>query len=139
MIRSPWFRASLPGPDTSCTVVAGQLQFSSWRGGLRSLLWTARVHHRLGSCPGLLGHSLAVDLRRRVLCTVSAWSSRSAVVAFERSEWHHGAARREISPRLTSSTFAVWDSESALLPLTWVEIDRRLGEASRRAGGSSAR
>lgn len=129
----PWFRTESANPVPTYTVVAEHLHVSSWPAGLRALVWAYRVHRRLRAFPGLRAHRFAMDIRNRALWTVSAWSTRSALVTFERSEWHHDAARKAISPHLRSSTFAVWDRDASLPPVSWLEIRHRIGEASRRA------
>ena len=128
MITLPWSTAD-PRADISCTVIAGRLPVRSVRDLPAVLAWTRRVRQQLATAPGLVGHGVALDLSALALWTVSAWTTRTDLARFERSEPHQ-AAESSLRPRLWPATFAVWTCTTAELPLPWTEIRRRVELAS---------
>lgn len=75
--------------------------------------------------PGLVGHTVAVDVASATLWTVSAWVDRGALARFERSAAHR-AAKNDLREFLAPSTFAVWDCPVRDLPIRWPEVRRRI-------------
>lgn len=89
------------------------------------LIWTYRARRSLARAPGLVGFQLGYDIRRSALWTASAWSTRTGLIHFERSEIHR-AAMAALRPVLRPSTFVVWTTDAAGLPSGWDEIQRRI-------------
>ena len=129
MITLPWTSTD-SRTDISCTVIAGRLPLRSVRDLPAVLAWTRRVRRQLATTPGLAGHGVALDLSGLALWTVSAWTTRTDLTRFERSEPHH-TATSTLRPRLWPATFAVWTCAADDLPLAWTEIRRRVEVAPR--------
>jgi hypothetical protein len=64
------------------------------------------------------------------LWTVSAWTSRTALTAFQQNAAHQ-AAETHLRARLRPATFAVWSCSAAQLPVPWPEIQRRIVAGTR--------
>jgi len=124
MITLPWTTAD-PRTDISCTVIAARLPLRSVRHLPAVLAWTRRVRQQLATAPGLAGHGVALELSGLALWTVSAWTTRTDLTRFERSEPHQ-AAESSLRPKLWPATFAVWTCTTAELPPPWTEIRRRV-------------
>ena len=83
-----------------------------------------------------VGHALAVELRARVLWTVSAWTDRADLTRFERSSTHRGAKDR-LRDDLAPSTFAVWRCPAGDLPIAWTDIRHRILDTTTRTETTS--
>jgi hypothetical protein len=59
------------------------------------------------------------------LWTVSAWTSRADLTAFEHSEAHQ-AAKTHLREQLRPATLAVWDCPATHLPIPWPDVQRRI-------------
>lgn len=130
VIALPWTTASTaPDPASACTVFAARLPLRSRRALPGAVRHAARIRRRLRAAPGLIGHTVAVDVAAATLWTVSAWDDRAALTRFERSAAHR-AAKNDLRERLTPSTFAVWDCPVRDLPLRWTEIRNRLAPSA---------
>ena len=77
-----------PSSSSTCEVMAGRLQWTSWRSTAHALISAHRVHCALRGCRGLVGHRFAVELRTRSVWTLSAWSTRTTLVEFSRGRAH---------------------------------------------------
>ncbi len=129
MIALRWKSASTPEPSGPCTVFAARLPLRVHRTLPGALRHAARLHRHLPATPGLVGHTLAVDIASATLWTVSAWDDRTALAQFERSAPHR-AAKNDLRGRLTASTFVVWACPVRDLPIRWSEIRGRIGSAA---------
>jgi hypothetical protein len=124
--RAPW-----PSTRAPVTVVAGRLPLRSWRSVPRVLVWVMRIRRTLRACPGVLGHRLGFDVRACALWTASAWSTRTALVHFERGEVHR-RAMTSLRPHVRPSTFVVWTTDGPGLPAGWDEVQRRIAAVEHR-------
>jgi hypothetical protein len=124
-------RATRLPTDDSVTVVAGQLPLLSWRSVLRVLVWTDRVRRSLADAPGLVGYQFGYDVGASTLWLASGWSTRTALIHFERGDAHCAAIAR-LRPLLRPSTFVVWTADPAKLPLGWDDIQRRIRAVQNR-------
>jgi hypothetical protein len=123
VITLPWTRAATP--SGTVTVIAARLPLRSVRSLPATLAWTWRLRRALRDAPGLAGYALAFQISGLALWTVSAWTSRTDITAFEHSDPHH-AAKTHLRERLRPATFAVWNCPAAQLPVPWPEIRRRI-------------
>jgi hypothetical protein len=92
------------------------------------MIWAWRIRRHLATAPGLVGHALALELSGPALWTVSVWSSRTQLVAFDRGDLHQ-YAKAALRPRLRPGTFAVWSCPASELPVGWTEVRRRIALA----------
>jgi hypothetical protein len=123
MITAPWTLAATP--SGSVTVIAARLPLRSVRSVPATLVWTWRLRRALRNAPGLAGYAFAMPISGSALWTVSAWTSRTALTAFQHNEAHQ-AAKIDLQARLRPATFAVWSCPAAQLPVPWPEIRRRI-------------
>jgi hypothetical protein len=82
-----------------------------------------RLLPELDETPAVVGYALRVTTAD--LWTVSAWSRRAALAAFDRGPLHD-AAKRELRPLLRPPTVAVWSARVADLPPSWADVTRRI-------------
>lgn len=130
VIALPWRTApTSTDPASACTIFAARLPLRSRRALAAALLHAARIRYDLRAAPGLVGHTVAVDLASTTFWTVSAWDGRTALARFERSAAHR-AAKYALRERLMPSTFAVWDHPVRALPIRWAEIRERFPPAA---------
>jgi hypothetical protein len=111
------------------TLIAARLPLRSWRSLLPALARARRLRRALREVPGAAGCSFAVQLRDPALWTVSAWTSRTDLTAFEQGAAHQ-AAKTDLLDRLRPATFAVWDCPGPLLPVRWSDVQRRIEDAT---------
>jgi len=123
VITLPWTLAATP--SASVTVIAARLPLRSVRSLPATLAWTWRLRRVLRDAPGLAGYAFAFQISGPALWTVSAWTSRTALTAFEHNEAHQ-AAKIDLLARLRPATFAVWKSPAGQLPVSWPEVRRRI-------------
>jgi hypothetical protein len=124
--RAAWSPAGEP-----ITVIAGRLPLQSWRSVPRVLVWTMRIRRSLRAAPGAVGYRLGIDVRTCALWTVSGWSTRTALIRFERGEVHRRAVAT-LRPYVQPSTFVVWTTDPADLPSGWDEVRRRMAAVQDR-------
>src|SRR4051812_11748506 len=122
-----WSQATAT-PSGRLTVIAARLPLRSARSLPATLAWAHRLRQTLPEVPGAAGCSFAVQLREPALWTVSAWTSRTELTAFEHSATHQ-AAKAALVDRLRPATFAVWDCPSDNVPVRWSEVRRRIAVA----------
>jgi hypothetical protein len=123
VITLPWTLVAIP--SDSVTVIAARLPLRSVRSLPATLVWTWRLRRALRDAPGLTGCAVACQISGSALWTVSAWTSRTALTAFEHNGVHQ-AAKVDLRARLRPATFAVWSCPAAQLPVPWPEIRRRI-------------
>ena len=128
----PWTKVTDVEPNIDCTVMASRLPLESYRDIPRFLRWTLRIRRRLAHTPGLIGYALDAQLLRKTFWTVSAWTGRADLGRFDRSE-PHAEAKGAIRPRIRPSTFVMWSSTTAELPVKWSDVRRRI-EVAHNAG-----
>jgi len=121
----PWIKTDTPEPDATLTVMASRLPLRSHRDIPRFLRHTWLVQRQLVRSPGLIGYSLDAHLLGKTFWTVSAWSSRPDLGAFDRSGPHH-AAKDAIRPTMQPSTFVMWTCPPEHLPISWDEVRERI-------------
>jgi hypothetical protein len=123
VIALPW---TLTGtPSGTVTVIAAQLPLRYVRSLPATLAWTWRLRRALRDAPGLAGYAFAFQISASALWTVSAWTSRTALTAFEHNSVHQ-AAKIDLRPRLRPATFVVWSGPAVQLPVPWLEVRRRI-------------
>jgi hypothetical protein len=123
VITLPWTLTATP--SATVTVIAARLPLRSVRSLPAILVWTWRLRRALRDAKGLAGYAFAFQTSGSALWTVSAWTSRTALTAFEHNEAHQ-AAKVDLHARLRPATFAVWNCPAAQLPVPWAEIRRRI-------------
>jgi hypothetical protein len=123
VITLPWTFAATP--SATVTVIAARLPLRSVRSLPATLAWTWRLRRALGDAPGLTGYAFAFQISESALWTVSAWTSRTALTAFQHNAVHR-AAKLDLRARLRPATFAVWSCPAAQLPVRWPEIRGRI-------------
>jgi len=123
VITLPWKLA--PTPSGIVTVIVARLPLRSVRSLPATMASTWRLRRALRDAPGLAGYAFAFQISGSALWTVSAWTSRTDLTAFEHSDPHQ-AAKVDLRPRLRPATFAVWNCPAAQLPVPWPEIRRRI-------------
>ena len=121
----PWIKTGIPEPDAGITVMASRLPLRSHRDIPRFLKHTWLVRRQLVRSPGLIGYSLDARLLGKTFWTVSAWSGRGGLGAFDRSGPHH-AAKGAIRPTMRPSTFVMWTCRPEDLPISWDEVRERI-------------
>jgi hypothetical protein len=124
VITLPWTLAAAT-PSGSVTVIAARLPLRSVRSLPATLAWTWRLRRALRDAPGLAGYAFAFQISGFSLWTVSAWTSRTELNAFEHNEAHQ-AAKIDLRARLRPATFAVWNCPATQLPVPWPEVRRRI-------------
>jgi hypothetical protein len=128
VLTVPW-TTTHPAPSAhTCTVIAARLPLISTHTVPAAVIWAWRIRRHLAGTPGLVGHALALEMSGQALWTVSAWSSRTQLLAFDRGDIHQNA-KAALRPRLRPATFAVWSCPASDLPLLWPEIRRRIAAA----------
>ncbi len=125
VITLPWTLAGTPSGTVTVTVIAARLPLRSARSLPSTLAWTWRLRRALRDAPGLAGYAFAFQISGSALWTVSAWTSRTDLTAFEHSDPHR-AAKIDLQARLRPATFAVWSCPAAQLPVPWPEVRRRI-------------
>jgi hypothetical protein len=123
VITLPWTLAA--SPSGTVTVIVARLPLRSVRSLPATLAWTWRLRRALRDAPGLAGYALAMSISGSALWTVSAWTSRTALTAFEHSDPHQ-VAKIDLQARLRPATFAVWSCPAEQLPVPWPEVRRRI-------------
>jgi hypothetical protein len=131
VLTAPWTTVAPFSPRNDCTVIAVRLPLRSLRSLPSTLNWTWRVRRQLDVTPGVAGHATALDLTDLALWTVSAWTSRTELIRFDRSELHQ-TAKSILWPHFRPATFAVWNCDHATLPVSWSEVRSRIESASQR-------
>ena len=86
------------------------------------------IRRQLGGTDGLIGYALDANLLHKTFWTVSAWSDREALAAFNRADPHRGAVIA-IRPAMARTTFVTWTCEGTDLPIRWEEVRRRINES----------
>jgi hypothetical protein len=132
VITLPWTRAVTP--TRSVTVIAARLPLRSLRSMPATVAWTWRLRRALRDAPGLAGYAFAFQICGSALWTVSAWTSRTELTAFERSDAHR-EAKTNLRARLLPATLAVWSCSAAQLPVHWREVRRRITAVAPAAPG----
>jgi hypothetical protein len=128
VITLPW---TLVGtPSATVTVIVARLALRSVRSMPATLTWTRQMHLALREAPGVAGYSFAFQISGSALWTASAWTSRTALTAFEHTDTHR-AAKTDLQARLLSATFAVGSCPPTQLPVPWPELRRRINAAAR--------
>jgi hypothetical protein len=128
----PWISVSRPAdPAGACTIFAARLPLRSYR-HMPQLLWfTVRIRAQLRHTPAILGYAFDLEMRRKTLWTMSAWTDRAGLARFDRTD-PHSAARQALRAVLLPSTFVVWTCPIDRLPVPWSETRERLSKASLR-------
>ncbi len=116
---------STTDPHSDCSVFAARLIVRSHHDIPGLLGWAAEVARQLGRAPGLLGYAIAPEPSVDTLWTVSAWSHRTDLLTFERSNVHQ-AAKQHLRGLLTPSTLAVWTCPADQLPIGWPDVRARI-------------
>ncbi|UYP18628.1 hypothetical protein OED52_18605 [Rhodococcus sp. Z13] len=130
MLSVPWTRTVPPdAADGTYTVMVGRLRPRSRRGLLPVLVWAARMRPVLARTPGAAGHTIGVDVVRPAVWIVSAWTSRTALSAFDHGGMHR-SAKVDLRTVLAPSTFAVWSCPAGALPPAWDEVRDRIDAVS---------
>jgi hypothetical protein len=129
VITLPWTLAAAT-PSGSVTVIAARLPLRSVRSLPATLAWTWRLRRALRDAPGLAGYAFAMPISGSPLWTVSAWTSRTELTAFQHNAAHQ-AAQTHLRARLQPATFAVWNCPAAQLPVPWPEVKRRIFAGAR--------
>ena len=132
MLTVPWKSAHAVAPTHTCTVIAARLPLRSSRAIPASVIWAWRIRRHLATTPGVVGHALALEAAGPALWTVSAWSSRTHLSAFDRSDLHQ-AAIDVLRPRMHPATLAVWSCAASELPAQWCDVRRRIAAGTARA------
>jgi len=127
----PWTKTGTPEPDAVLTVMASRLPLRSHRDLPRFFRHTWLVRRQLLRSPGLVGFSLDAHPLGKTFWTVSAWSSRPDLGAFDRSG-PHGAAKAAIRPTMRPSTFVMWTCHPEDLPISWDEVRERIAAVATR-------
>jgi hypothetical protein len=125
----PWTTLASLDPDTECTVMASKLPLRSHRHVPRFLYRTILIRRQLAHTPGLAGYGLNADLRGKTFWTVSAWTRRTDLGRFDRTD-PHKSAKDAIRPAMLPSTFVVWTCRASDLPIAWDEVARRIDAVS---------
>ena len=133
MLTLPWTTVHPALPTHACTIIAARLPLSSSRAIPASLIWAWRIRRHLATAPGVVGHALALEMAGPALWTVSAWTSRTHLSTFDRSDLHQ-AAIAALRPRLHPVTLAVWSCAASELPALWPDVRRRIAAGTERAG-----
>jgi hypothetical protein len=128
VITPPWTVAATP--SGTVTVIAARLPLRSVRSLPATLVWTWRLRRALHDAPGLAGYAFAMPISGSALWTVSAWTSRTELTAFQHNTVHL-AARTHLRARLRPASFAVWSCPAAQLPVRWPEVRRRIVAGTR--------
>jgi heme-degrading monooxygenase HmoA len=84
----------------------------------------------LAGAPGLIGYSLAVEIAGTTVWTVSAWTCRAALAAFDRTPAHR-SAKSELREQMLPSTLVVWTCPVEELPVSWTDARCRVTSAGR--------
>lgn len=135
MPKLPWTEIESVPPDTEVTVMASRLPLRRYRHVPRFLAGTLRIRRQLARSEGLVGYALDAQLARKTFWTVSAWTGRDYLYAFDGADPHR-TAKEGIRPQMEPSTFVLWTGRAADLPIAWDEVRRRLDERrAKRAPG----
>jgi hypothetical protein len=132
MLTVAWTTIHPAPPGHTCTVIAARLPLMSFQAIPASLVWAQRIRRHLAATAGVVGHSLALEMAGPALWTVSAWSSRTHLNAFHRSDLHQ-AAIAVLQPKLHPLTLAVWSCTASELPAQWPDVRRRIAAGTERA------
>jgi hypothetical protein len=124
----PWSTRTQAQPDQHCVVMASRLPLVHYRHIPAFLRQTMAIRRQLGGTDGLIGYALDANLLHKTFWTVSAWSDRDALAAFNRADPHRGAVTA-IRPAMATTTFVTWTCDGSDLPIRWEEVRRRINES----------
>ena len=134
MPKLPWTNVEAVPPDTEVVVMASRLPLRRYRHIPGFLAATLRIRRQLAGAPGLVGYALDAKLLRKEFWTLSAWTDRRALAAFDRADPHR-ASVDGIRPHMARSTFTFWSTTAADVPVAWDEATRRVAEADAARDG----
>jgi hypothetical protein len=127
MPKLPWTAVTDVAPDTEVVVMASRLPLRRYRHIPGFLAATLRIRRQLAGAPGLVGYTLDARLLRKEFWTLSAWTDRSALRAFDRADPHKGSVEG-IRQHMAPTTFVTWTATGADVPVGWDEATRRVEE-----------
>ena len=122
----PWIPRNQGGP-TGAVVMASRLEVVSLTSVPNFFLKSMVVWRQVLKSPGVLGVSLRAQPLARTFWTLSAWESREALNAFSHSD-PHARIVAKLRPVTKDALFVFWETDSADLPASWEEAQRRLAE-----------
>jgi hypothetical protein len=123
----PWGTADTPTASRNAYVMASRFELTSaWRSPA-FLVQSIRAWQQARHSPGVFGATLRAQLLRRTYWTLSAWTDRSALYAFARTEPHRTIMKR-VRPWAKTATFRFWTVPAdKLTPAElWAEAQRRI-------------
>jgi hypothetical protein len=91
------------------------------------------IRRQLAGTEGLIGYALDAKLLRKTFWTVSAWTDRDKLAAFNKADPHHGSVAA-IRPAMGRTTFVTWMCDATDLPIRWDEVRRRINQAESKRG-----
>ena len=128
----PWSQVSeAVDLDREYVVFSSRFYLKSiWR-VLRFMLAANRVMKQLDAyTPGVVGWSMAADLRRLEFHTISVWENAAALQLFSRSGEHEVALGRFTSSMRREVTFAQYKVLGEAVPISWPDaiayLDRQI-------------
>ena len=128
----PWTPRNRNGLTGESVVMASRLEVKSVTNTLNFFVQSMVVWRQVQKTPGLVGASLKAQPLSRTFWTLSAWESQEALDTFSRSD-PHARIIAKLRPVMKNSLFTFWQVDSAELPVSWEEAQRRLAEESSRA------
>lgn len=132
MITLPWIHGpaarakpdSVREPQPAMTVMASRLELRSLRHVPAFLIASLRLRRAIAETDGAIGLTLRARPLARTFWTLSVWTDRQALQAYNRTPLHRGIVER-FRPRMASSTFRFYSVADGTTP-QWDEALRRL-------------
>jgi hypothetical protein len=113
--------------------MASRLPLRRYRHIPRFLRHTMAIRRQLAATAGLIGYALDARLRDKTFWTVSAWTDRGKLAAFNRANPHRGSVTA-IRPAMGRTTFVTWTCDPTDLPIRWDEVRQRINQAEGDGG-----
>jgi len=129
MAAFAWSAHTTLPAEQECVVMASRLPLRRYRHVPAFLRHTLAIRRQLRGTDGLVGFALDAELLRKTFWTVSAWTDRAALAAFNHADPHHSRVIK-IRPAMDATTFVTWTSTGADLPIGWDEVHRRISQAN---------
>jgi hypothetical protein len=136
VVEIPW--TSIPSRDAGATalVMASRFQLrTAWRSPV-FLVHSLRLWRQARRSPGSLGVSLRADPLKGTFWTLSAWTDRTALYGYARTD-PHGRIMKRIRPWTRDSVFRFWEVPTEDVPADrsgaaalWEEAGKRLAQPS---------